>query len=233
MDRINHIHITDKRVFLIIMLTGVISQAPAAEAIGSSIDCSNVKINYADNPEWTHSEKVEAMNRAFFESVDQFELCNLSNQSSSSSGSGSGNGSGNGTSQASSKGNGNGNGTNQASSKGNGNGNGTNQASNTGSEAGFDSVASQEITGTETKSTLSSMDAFEDSGQPENTNNALVKANGVGTANGARPEDIPAADNDDVIEAQIRLAAEIEKDPVKKEKLWNEYRKYKGLAVNE
>ena len=219
MDRINHIHITDKRVFLIIMLTGVISQAPAAEAIGSSIDCSNVKINYADNPEWTHSEKVEAMNRAFFESVDQFELCNLSNQSSSSSGSGSGNGSGNGTSQA--------------SSKGNGNGNGTNQASNTGSEAGFDSVASQEITGTETKSTLSSMDAFEDSGQPENTNNALVKANGVGTANGARPEDIPAADNDDVIEAQIRLAAEIEKDPVKKEKLWNEYRKYKGLAVNE
>ena len=94
-------------------------------------------------------------------------------------------------------------------------------------------MASQEITGTETKSTLSSMDAFEDSGQPENTNNALVKANGVGTANGARPEDIPAADNDDVIEAQIRLAAEIEKDPVKKEKLWNEYRKYKGLAVNE
>ena len=221
MDRINHIHITDKWVFLIIMLSGVISQAPAAEALGSSIDCSNIKINYADNPEWTHSEKVEAMNRAFFESVDQFELCNLSNQSSSSSGSGNGSGSGSG------------NGTNQAPGNGNGNGNGTNQASNTGSEAGFDSLASQEITGTETKSTLSPMDAFEDSGQPENTNNALVKANGVGNANGARPQDIPAADNDDVIAAQIRLAAEIEKDPVKKEKLWNEYRKYKGLPVNE
>jgi hypothetical protein len=36
-----------------------------------------------------------------------------------------------------------------------------------------------------------------------------------------------------VIAAQIRLAAEIEKDPIKKEKLWNEYRKYKGLPAND
>jgi hypothetical protein len=47
--------------------------------------------------------------------------------------------------------------------------------------------------------------------------------------NGKLPEDIPASDNDSILEAQIRQAAVDEKDPELKNKLWNEYRKYKGL----
>lgn len=47
--------------------------------------------------------------------------------------------------------------------------------------------------------------------------------------NGKLPEDIPASDNDSILEAQIRQAAVGEKDPELKKKLWNEYRKYKGL----
>tara|TARA_R110002073_G_scaffold332582_1_gene518821 strand:+ start:3782 stop:4381 length:600 start_codon:yes stop_codon:yes gene_type:complete len=47
--------------------------------------------------------------------------------------------------------------------------------------------------------------------------------------NGKLPEDIPPADNDSVLEAQIREAALNETDPVIQKKLWNEYRKYKGL----
>ena len=43
------------------------------------------------------------------------------------------------------------------------------------------------------------------------------------------PEDIPQDDNDSVLEEQIKLAAINEKDPEKKKRLWNEYRKYKGL----
>ena len=43
------------------------------------------------------------------------------------------------------------------------------------------------------------------------------------------PEDIPLDDNDSVLEEQIRLAAMNEKDPEKKKRLWNEYRKYKGV----
>ena len=208
MDRINHIHIIDKGVFLIIMLIGVFSQASAAESLGATIDCSDVKINYVDNPEWTHSERLKAMDRAFFESVDRFELCNLSNQSGTSSGS---------ASEA-----------NQAS------GTGTSTGTSSGSESGLDSVASQEMTGTETESTLSQANSSESSNVPENANNASVKVNGGGSSkNGVKPKDIPSADNDDAIAAQIRLAAEIEKDPVKKEKLWNEYRKYKGLPVND
>lgn len=47
--------------------------------------------------------------------------------------------------------------------------------------------------------------------------------------NGKLPDDIPPADNDSILEAQIRQAAINEPDPELKKKLWNEYRKYKGL----
>lgn len=50
---------------------------------------------------------------------------------------------------------------------------------------------------------------------------------------GKLPEDIPAADNDSVLEAQIRAAAMQEQDPHMRERLWNEYRRYKGLPVQE
>jgi hypothetical protein len=206
MHRINHIHPTDNRLFLIIMLIAIISPVSADEALGSTIDCSSVEINYIDNPEWTHKERLEGMDKAFFESVNRFELCNLSNQSSSSS----------------------------ASASSSVSANGTNQASNTGSEAGLDSAASPEMTGTETASTSSPVEPNTSDGDntaDNNTNDGSINVKGGSSSNGVRPEDIPAADNDDAIAAQIRLAAEIEKDPVKKEKLWNEYRKYKGLPV--
>lgn len=47
--------------------------------------------------------------------------------------------------------------------------------------------------------------------------------------NGKLPEDIPPSDNDSVLEGQIRQAAIDEPDPELKKKLWNEYRRYKGL----
>jgi hypothetical protein len=48
--------------------------------------------------------------------------------------------------------------------------------------------------------------------------------------NGKSPEDIPPADNDSLVEAQLRQAATAEKNTQKKKKLWNEYRRYKGLS---
>ncbi len=48
---------------------------------------------------------------------------------------------------------------------------------------------------------------------------------------GKIPEDIPDGENDGVLEAQIRLAATRETDPAVRARLWNEYRKYKGLPV--
>jgi hypothetical protein len=44
---------------------------------------------------------------------------------------------------------------------------------------------------------------------------------------GSIPEDIPSADNDSVLQRQIRELATKEKDPQKRKELWDLYRKYK------
>ncbi len=206
MNNINHIDLINKGFFLLVTLMCVNSQSSADEALGSTIDCSEVAIDYVDRPDMTHSERLEEMDKAFYESVNRFGLCNLSNQSSSSS---------------------------ESASAGIDAGlDGTES-----SESGFESVASPLMTGTETESTIPLSDSPEDSDMPENIpestgDEAVAIYRGSG-ANGALPEDIPDANNDDVVAAQIRLAAEIEKDPVKKDRLWNEYRKYKGLPVKD
>lgn len=59
-----------------------------------------------------------------------------------------------------------------------------------------------------------------------------VAKNGIEALNnGKLPEDIPPADNDDIIARQIREAALAESDLQKQAKLWNEYRRYKGMPV--
>ena len=45
------------------------------------------------------------------------------------------------------------------------------------------------------------------------------------------PGDIPTGNDDDVVARQLREAAMREADPEVREKLWNEYRKYKGIEV--
>ncbi|MCX2982651.1 hypothetical protein EYC98_17455 [Halieaceae bacterium IMCC14734] len=44
------------------------------------------------------------------------------------------------------------------------------------------------------------------------------------------PTDIPSGDDDDVVARQLREAAMRESDPQLREKLWEEYRKYKGIS---
>ena len=46
-------------------------------------------------------------------------------------------------------------------------------------------------------------------------------------ASGPVPEDIPDAKDDDIIARQLREAANQESDPILKEKLWDEYRRYR------
>jgi hypothetical protein len=194
MDKVNFLHLKGKQRFFVLLLLSVITPASADEALSSSIDCSTVDINYIDDPQWTESERLAAMDKAFFDSLDRFELCNLSNHSNS-------------TSTAS-----------------------ENEASGSESEFGQESVASPLMTGTETESALADPNESELYESANDETELTPVGSGYG---GKQPDDIPEADNDDVIASQIRLAAEIEQDPVKKEKLWNEYRKYKGLPVND
>jgi len=98
-----------------------------------------------------------------------------------------------------------------------------------------DSVASSELSGTEiNEENLEDSSAFENnfSEEREEYKNDQRFEQGE-KINGMIPEDIPQDDNDSVLEEQIRLAAMSEKDPEKKKRLWNEYRKYKGLPKKE
>lgn len=55
---------------------------------------------------------------------------------------------------------------------------------------------------------------------------------GAPPANSAKyppPADIPSGNDDDVVARQLREAAMREPDPAVREKLWDEYRKYKGI----
>ena len=47
------------------------------------------------------------------------------------------------------------------------------------------------------------------------------------------PEDIPPSNDDDIVAEQLREAAMREVDPIVREGLWNEYRKYKGIEIPE
>ncbi len=57
----------------------------------------------------------------------------------------------------------------------------------------------------------------------------IISRSGVrgNAANTQAPADVPDGSDDDIVARQIREAALKEKDPVLREKLWDEYRKYK------
>lgn len=177
----------------------------ADQSPDTSIDCSSVNVDFTENPEWTRQEKIKAMNKAFYESVQRFQVCQLSNQS-------------NGLSSTTNSGA-------QNSAEGH-------QPQSASGQTTMNSASSPVLTGTEPTSSQENDASISDN---SNTNDSPdkppVASNTTVMTNGKTPEDIPDANNDDAIASQIRLAAEIENDPDKKARLWNEYRKYKGLPT--
>lgn len=181
--------------------------------LGDSIDCTEVSVDYSEDPALTREERIRLMDKAFFESLNRFELCWKEKQKS-----------------------------NAAGGAGTGSGSGAGGSAGSGSEAGaassVESVAGSTMSGTEVTPENTSEDSqTADPGASLSAqDNENIKEGGSSTAgtvkmaNGKIPEDIPPAKNDDALAAQIRYAAENEPDPVKSEQLWNEYRKYKGLA---
>ncbi len=209
------VRIKTKQLFYQLLFIVILSQFWSYSAAEDSVDCSLSNINFVDNPEMTRAERIEAMNRAFFDSLNRFEECTLSTNTMDSS-----------ASSASSA-----NAANAAA--GSDSLTGT-EASGTEEGLASESIENPLVSGTEPEAT-----AVAESLETEDTDLTSVAkseqagytVNTAGKMSGAAPEDIPEANNDDVVAAQIRLAAEIEKDPEKKARLWNEYRKYKGLPV--
>jgi hypothetical protein len=93
-----------------------------------------------------------------------------------------------------------------------------NEAGAAGGSAGGSAASTGSTTSSEVKNEL-------ENSQPLDQNDPR-KSVQQETQSGSIPKDIPSADNDSVLQRQIRAAAINETDPEKKKKLWDLYRKY-------
>jgi len=193
---------------------GAFAQILEEPGLGATDDCTDISVNYENNSKLSQQEKIELMDKALFHSLNKYEGCQRNRANTA----------GNGAAGAKNS---------QA---------GTNGGSNDGSKgkaednASSSSTASSEMSGTETPAEQKMpTNAMHDKANPDSaTNKDGIIRLGQKTqikGSGKIPDDIPPVDNDSVLEAQIRHAAMIETDPVIQEKLWNEYRKYKGLPA--
>ena len=199
---------------LLTLISGALAYtglSQADESANNGPDCENVSVDYLDDPSLTRAEKLARMEQALSDSLHRFELCNMAiSAHSSSTNSGNGSGSGSGTDGGGDSGNGNA----------------------AGGASGTESVASDTMHGTEqAPSTDTTAATAAHSQESTESGSGDISASGNIAKNGKIPEDIPPADNDDAIAAQIRVAAEAETDPEIRKKLWDEYRKYKGMNV--
>jgi len=193
-----------------------IEQNEAGSGLEYSIDCTDITVDFEDDPTLTHEEKTTLMEEAFFRSLSKFDACQEERSKTNTANSGGGGSVGGGGSSPTS---------------------GMTGTETSEPAAGIDtaaSTASSEMSGTEGRvSTNVAQNASStiEGGDPESEfeaqSGAGVQANDMG--NGKVLDDIPSADNDSILEAQIRQAATDETDPEVRAKLWNEYRRYKGL----
>ena len=178
------------------------STAYTQESLELSVDCTNVQIDYSDDATLTRGERIHQMDKSFSRALHNFKLCHQETKKAE---------------------------TNDANDNSGG------ASEETGSSKGGDigeAIASSTVSGTE-------LPAAEDDSQEESEDNPALQTkndkNGsyqgsFSLVNGKRPDDIPSADNDSALAAQIRRAAENETDPNKIKLLWDEYKKYKGLT---
>ena len=161
----------------------------------------------------TREERVALLDQAFFDSLARFERCSNGSSASASAAEG-GSGADGGGAQAGQDGGG----AEQASVP-------SNSVSGTESDdegTGQGSVTSHSVSGVETQQGAATGAGDQEAGADTARGDPVP-------ANGAPPADIPPADNDSILEAQIRSAALAETDPEIQARLWNEYRKYKNL----
>lgn len=183
---------------------------------GSLNDCAEIKIHYRQDDTLTRYEAIASMEDAFYESLSQFDSCQMSRPNVSD-----------GVSAASG---------------------GAEDSEGLGEARG--AVASPDLSGTDAAVIDGAYDAVAQTVLKDGDNTGGMPAEAedqdipdgarvdgaevpdetrTGVRNGKVPDDIPPADNDSILEAQIRQAAVSETDPEIKQKLWDEYRKYKGL----
>lgn len=191
-----------------------------AAELSKSRDCLVFELDDAINPELTNQENIDMMNDIFMRSVNSVKHCDATTKFNGASGGSTSGGSGVGGGQGI-KGN---------SARPSGDLSGTEPTVQS-----IEHSPTQPDNSENYSSIQSQIDQAlsKSGGSDAATKSSIIADNLQSSKNGAVPEDIPQSDNDSAFEAQIRTAAENETDPEVREKLWNEYRKYKGLAVKE
>lgn len=210
--------------------------APAFAQEQAASDCEPQPVHFDTHGQLlTRTEKIELMDKALDDSLARFEECQTAIDAAESSADGSAAGS---SADGSASGSSAGSNAVETDQAGTNDQAGAGEAdalmggelmddelmdtdeAGAGDHAAVDSVGARGIRGT---------GPAEPEQGAEDTDAAAATT--ATTGSGKPPEDIPDVDNDDAIARQIRLAAMAETDPVLKARLWNEYRRYKGLPA--
>ena len=206
-----------------VFVGGLVVGSAVAQSVTSDIttaqDCLGVYLDASDDASLTREERIAKLDKVLLESLNNSDLCQ-------SVGSASADGVAGGVSGGVAGGAGDGAAGGSAGS---------------GSAGAVESLPSGDIQGAD--STAESRDSTAgDSAQTQTQTQTAAGKPEVGAdvagpdasaPNGKAPDDIPPAENDDIIAKQFRQAAVEETDPEAQAKLWNEYRRYKGLPVKE
>ncbi len=200
-------------VYIAALFAGLLACASAAAQDNTGeYDCTVITFDDdASGRLLTRAERLAALDSAFFDSLDQYDACQAEKMASGSSGSGSGSGAGAGAGN-----------------------------SGAGASGAGDSVATSSIRGTESLANTEESRAARDLSlaDPEATamppdgleQDTDIRSPG---STGSVPEDIPPADNDTAVAAIMRDLAMKETDPERRAELWNAYRRYQNIPVQE
>ena len=198
-------------------------------------ECPVVMPNFDDMVLLTREERIQLMDQALKDALSQVQDCRQrltgkQNQNSNGAGNASDSENSNGTDANQSEENAsNGETQNQQTATPSGDLSGTETSQPTDTQPEQTPMPSNELSGSEPvkpepKSATGELPDEQSDEQP------IIKDDKKVLKNGKLPEDIPPADNDDIIAKQIREAALSESDPEKQARLWNEYRRYKGIS---
>ena len=184
--------------------------------LATATDCAEILLQGLEDASLTREERIALLDQALLQSLNNFDPCQAGAGSAADGGAAGGGGGG-------------------------GAAGGVQGTEGSAGESGAESVtesASESVPAGDIQGDLADPQPPQDApadGKQETTVAGKTNPNALETvgANGKPPKDIPPAENDDIIAKQFRKAAVEETDPVAKAKLWNEYRRYKNLPVQE
>lgn len=177
----------------------------ATASLSDSHDCTQVDLRAPPNELRTRAEQVKLLEQTLWHEISRFDPCPTPG--------GEGQGVGDDADAGAGVANGGGNGSGER---------GVTSLPTDGIQGGEASIDQQTAAAEVANTTLPTPPPTPNTIPPPSSDN-----------NGKLPEDIPPADNDDIIAQQFRQAALDATDPKVQAELWNEYRRYKGLPAKE